>query len=261
MIFRRPPDTIPFDQQAGVIVPNGLIEEGADGVEKRRGEPVNSQTYLGAIEPTNLARHLDVTAVMQIGIFKILDKTIMHRHNMEELVLNDSLESSSFAWNRICFDMPRIGEQELPLPMAVILTESKCVYDHSDFQSTLLEDTIDAYGENTVLRRTSNAKQTLTIHALSAHHEERRAIKKMFETTFLAEPNDDEVGRKVVIPQYYDRTVRISFVDCDYPETAPGTHANKHEVVATFECTCDVVLLVKRPGLIEKPITNLQVEP
>ena len=49
---------------------------------------------------------------------------------------------------------------------------------------------------------------------LSAHHEERRAIRAAFEMNLLAELDDDQTGRKQIVPEYYPQfisSVNIAF--------------------------------------------------
>lgn len=232
--------------------------EGIKGAYRRQGYEQHRLTYLGQIQPADPFRDLDATSVFQIAARSILQSQRLYRHNLNKIVKNGEIDGEEFKWQKVIFDMPRIGEKPV-LPMAVILATGACNYTSQSDITNLLDETVDKYGDGTVLRRLGNAVQDITIHSISAHHEERRAIKKAWEQDFLAEPNILLTGRRVTVEQYYDREVRMNLKSIEYPETEQGTLENAHVCVATFEMEVEVVRLVTRPTNIEPPITNITV--
>lgn len=247
-----PPDAFEPGHRVGILNPISSIETGPDGIPVRRGADTSRLTYLGAITPVNLERQLDASLVCQLACARLLQSLTMHRHNLEALLEGD-IQSSSFKFARVALGWPRREEQLKPLPMAVILPNGETVYAMPNLETQLIDITFDAYGEGTVLRQTSRATQELEVHILSAHHEERRAIRAAFETFLLAEPNDDKTGRRQVIPEYYNRNVRCELLGMSDPDDDPRARANEYELVARFRTEVDVVQLVKDPGCLQEP--------
>lgn len=248
-----PDDSFLPGERVGILNPVSSVEVGSDGIPIRRGSDTTRMTYLGEITPVNLERHLDSSAVCQLALARLLQSLTMHRFNLEALVQSGDIQSSSFVFARVAMGWPRREEQLKPLPMAVILPNGETVYSMPNLESNLLDDTLGAYGEHTVLRQTSRATQELEVHVLSAHHEERRAIRAAFETFLLAEPNDDQTGRRQVVPEYYNRTVRCELLGMSDPDDEPRARANEIELIARFKTEVSVVQLVNDPGCLQEP--------
>ena len=254
-----PPDSYPPDQRVGILDPLSSVQRGRDGIEKRRPADTSRMTFLQRVEPVNIQRQLDSSVVCQIALKRLLEPLEMHRHNLEALIINNDLQTSSFKFSRVALGWPRREEQLKPLPMAVILPVAESAYDMPNLESQLIEGTEDAYGECTVLRQVSRLTQELVVHVLSAHHEERRAIRAAFEMNLLAELNDDQTGRRQIVPEYYNRSVRINLLGMEDPDDEGRAQANEFELVARFQAQVAVVQLVTIPGHIEVPIVNQTV--
>ena len=252
-----PPDSFLPGERVGILDPISSVETGNDGIPIRRGSDTSRMTYLGEIAPVNLARHLDASAVCQLALTRLLQTTTMHRFNLKALVENGDLQASAFVFAKVVMGWPRREEQLKPLPMAVVLPNGETTYKMPNLASQILEDTLNAYGQGTVLRQTSRATQELEVHVLSAHHEERRAIRAAFETFLLAEPNDDQTGRRQIVPEYYNRTVRCELLGMTDPDDEARTRSNESELIARFKTEVSVVQLVKAPGCIQEPRINV----
>jgi hypothetical protein len=211
---------------------------------------------MGSLQQVNVAKQIDAVTVCEIALKRLLEPLVMHRHNLEALIINGDLQTSSFKFSRVNLGWPRREEQIKPLPLAVILPNGEAVYDMPNFESSLIDSTLDAYGEDTVLREVSRCTQEFAVHILSAHHEERRAIRAAFELNLLAELNDDQTGRRQIVPEYYNRCVRINLLGMEDPDDDGRAQANEHELVARFQAQVTVVQLVTSPGCIQKPIVN-----
>lgn len=257
MTVRYPIEAFEDGHRVGIIEPTFGIQKGTDGAEKRRPIPPTRMTYGQTLTVKNVAAHLDSKTVCQIAVAKLLASWTMHRHNLEALLATGDLQSSSFRFDRIIFDIPRREEQEKPMPVVAIVEDAAASYDMPNLEATIDEQTIDAYGDGTVLRQVSTATVPISVHVLMAHHEERRAVRKQFELSLLAEPDDDQTGRRVIVPQYYDRTVRINLGTMQDIDSEDGTQANEFELVAKLEATVDVVQLVVHPARMSQPIVAL----
>lgn len=261
MSVTYPPESFQRNKLTGAVSPITSIRTNPDGTMKRAGVPASYMTHSGALAVVDPEAHLDATAVMQIALYRILSPMVMHRRCLEAVASGSGGESSSFRWTRVIFDMPRIGEQDGPFPAVSILPSSPCRYEYEGFDTKLDESTIDVFGAGTVIRKHCVAKQQFQMHCVSAHHEERRGIKAAFERGWTAEPDDDESGRKIVVPEYYRRTVRVEMEESDYTETQPLDFANKHELVVMCEAEVPVVTLVRRPADISTPHHSVEVCP
>lgn len=249
-----PADSYLPGERVGILNPVSSVEVGNDGIPIRRGADTTRMTYLGEITPVNLERQLDSSAVCQLALARLLQSLTMHRFNLEALVKSSNdIQSSPFVFARVAMGWPRREEQLKPLPVAVILPNGETTYSMPSLESKLLDDTLGAYGEHTVLRQTSRATQELEVHVLSAHHEERRAIRAAFETFLLAEPNDDQTGRRQIIPEYYNRTVRCELIGMSDPDDEPRARSNEIELIARFKAEVAVVQLVNDPGCLQEP--------
>lgn len=254
-----PPDSYAPGQRIGILEPLSSVQTGRDGIDKRRPTDTERMTYMQRVDPVNIARQLDTSAVCQIALKRLLEPLVMHRHNLEALIVNNDLQTSSFVFSRVALGWPRREEQIKPLPMAVILPSGESLYDMPDLQSNLIEGTEGAYGECTVLRQVSRCTQELVVHILSAHHEERRAVRAAFELNLLAELNDDQTGRRQIVPEYYNRQVRINLLGMEDPDDDGRAQANEYELTARFQAQVAVVQLVTIPGHIQVPIVNQTV--
>lgn len=256
--FKFPPDSFAPDNRAGILNPLSSVEVGRDGIRKRRTSDPTLVTYLGRIQRKNVERQLDASTVCQIALGRLLSSMTMHRHNLEALLLQKDLQSSSFKFSRVGLEWPRREENIKPVPFAVIIPNGETVFDMPNLGANLIEETEGAYGENTVLRQVSRATQELVVHILSGHKEERRAVRAAFELFLLAEPNDEETGRKQIVPEYYNRVCRINLRGMgDPPDSESRALANEFELLARFEAQVAVVQLVTLPGFIQPTRTTV----
>ncbi len=254
-----PPDSYAPGQRVGIREPLSSVQTGRDGIQKRRPADTTRVTFVERVQPVNVARQLDASVVCQIALKRLLEPLTMHRHNLEALIVNGDLQTSSFVFSRVALGWPRREEQVKPLPLATIIPNGDSLYDMPNLESNLIEGTEDAYGECTVLRQVSRCTQELVVHILSAHHEERRAIRAAFELNLLAELDDDQTGRRQIVPEYYNRSVRINLLGMDDPDEDSRAQANEYELVARFQAQVAVVQLVTTPGQIQQPIVNQTV--
>ncbi len=254
-----PPDSFAPGERVGILDPLSSVQTGRDGIPKRRPPDTGRMTFMQRVEPVNIERQLDASLVCQIALKRLLEPLVMHRHNLEALVVNDDLQTSSFVFSRVNLGWPRREEQLKPMPLATILPNGESLYDMPNLESQLIEGTEDAYGDGTVLRQVSRCSQELEVHILSAHHEERRAIRAAFEVNLLAELNDDQTGRRQIVPEYYNRQVRINLIGMDDPDEDSRAQANEHVLVARFQAQVAVVQLVTIPGHIQVPVVNQTV--
>lgn len=250
------------EQSAGVTRPRVYVAKGPDGVEKRHGARRPSwSTYQGRLTAVEPDRALAATEAIQVAIWHVIRNLVIHRHDLHDLVTRADLQSSCFGFNRVIFDMPGDSDLVDPLPMAAIVPAGECVYDQQGFQAVVEDGTLDAYGEGTVLRKIGSARQRMAIHVLSKGNDERRGVRRALETALLAERDDDQVGRIVVVPEYWDRTVRLMIQSTDDGDASRSVISNHLELVTLIDADLDVYELVRAPAAIRRPIIGVSTTP
>jgi len=255
--IKYPPDAFDPCERVGILNPHSSIEvDSVTGIERRRPANPSLWTYGERVKPQNVERQLDASVVCQLAMANLLQSITMHRHNLDAL-LNGDLQTSAFKFSRVAIGWPRREENLKPLPMAVVIPNGETRYAMPNLEANFIERTENAYAPETVLRQVSHATQELMVHILSAHHEERRAIRAAFELALLAEPNDDLTGRRQVVPEYYNRTCRIELLGMSDLDDADRALANEYELVARFRAEVAVVQLVSTPGTMQSPLAHV----
>jgi hypothetical protein len=242
--------------------PANTITTTADGVEKRRGVPSSQHTYQGAMKDADPIRHLSAKEQGQLALFRLLSSLTMYRRDLTKLITSQQLPpSSTFPLTNIVFDWPENEVELKALPQAFILADGSVPYSMPDLTTGIIEDTVDVFGEGTALRKISESLFQTTVHILCAHKEERRAVEGALERAFLAEPDDDQPGRRVVLPEYYDRTVRVMLQSTATPDDPQRAASNEWEIQAVFQIECEIVKLVTRPTYTRDPHVGVMIDP
>lgn len=252
------PESIPEDER-NLDASGRVIDEGAASVAALNPDetlvriPADTglSRYPRPLVVVNREREQPVRAWMQLALARALQgMTPSTSLNLEALLANSAdVQVRDFTLRTIIFDHPR-QEDELVIPLATIRAEARVVYDHQDLQPVLLEETLHVFAPDTLLRKLATGTVVLVVVALFAHKEEARGFEATMEREFLAEPADDRGGRRIVIPEYYNRSARFDLIDCDRPDEDP--QGNKWEVLCRLRTELDRVALVRSPGEIRK---------
>lgn len=232
--------------------PSAVITAGPDGVPTMVSNPaarVESGVEMRAVDR---ARDLDALTSMQLGLATLIRPIVFTRTNLKELVDSGDVQSDDFTLQRILFDWPAQEEDVEPSPSALIWCPDRRRYDRDGLQGVeLIEDTLDVYGENTILRKLSNVSCVLELTIWCAHKEERRGIIAALERELLAEPGDERPGRRIPVVHHYDRIARFDLLSAEYGDSAEGAQRNKWTVQAQVEADIDRVVLVPTPGFVD----------
>jgi len=269
-IVRTPTDSLPDESrglsEVGVVQHAGAgpggearIVEQRDGTHARFPEDPSDIAVLPTMTPMGLERHLDTIAALQIACYRILMGMEIYQFDLEALLATQDLQGRKLELQRVFFDHPRNEDELDPMPSATILQSGDESYQYQARDTQILEETVDVYAPETVLRKLATAQVMLDLVIWSAHKEERRAIKAAIQRSFLAEPDDLRPGRRIVVPEYYDRVARLDLQNCNYPDSQDSAQANQWILQARFAADVDVVLLVKRPSYLKPPIVDARV--
>jgi len=233
------------------VKPGAVVTRGSDGVDVIVSNPPNEVEYAVEMVPVDRARDLDAFTALQIGMSEILSGIIFSRHDLGALLCNGDLQSDTFRLERVILDWPTQQDDVEPFPSALIMCPGERTYEHNGMPgATLIEESLDVYGEGTILRLLATVECKLEITIWSAHKEERRGIMAGLERALLAEPGDERSGRRVVLSPYYDRIAGYDLSSASYMDSSDSAQANRWVVQAKVDASIDRVMLVPSPGLM-----------
>lgn len=261
-IVRIARDTLPEENRGldarGIVTPVGVLGRHAaivrqpDGTLQRAPIPDAFVAYVNQLPVQQLVRHLDVWTVTQLAAKQVLEGMRFAQVNLERLIETNAADGRPFRLQTIVFDWPKF-ENDLPPPLtATILQDDEATWDNQSFATEIIEDTIDVFAPHTALRRIATATLPMRIVVWLAHTEERRAVRAGFERHWLVEPQDDKSGRRITVPQYFDREVRFDYLGFTQPDSQDLAHRNRWIVEARLSATLDAVTLVGLPERLQE---------
>lgn len=235
-----------------------VIVQQRDGSEKLSPTRPSDTMFVSGLQPVQLDRAIDPGVAMQLGLHTLLKGMRAWRIGLDDYINNRDLQSSEFGLARIFFDWPRFEDAVDPMPSVALTLPEEEVYDAQGLHGgTVLEETVERWGPGTVLKKTGVASTTVHAVIWSAHKEERRALKKALLRLFLTEPNEEMSGRRVVVPQYFERVARYELKGTRYEDDPQSAHSNEWIMTARITAEIDIVDLVKRPPYMEAPTINV----
>lgn len=148
--------------------------------------------------------------------------------------------------DKIIFDFPAALEEIQPLS-ACIFEESEQVFDeeHKPFVIN------PAYSDDHQLVRTSFSTCYLTVEAWFGHKDERRAMRTALTRLFLKEPLLERGDRVIVVPQYFNQTVRLLLGRAFYPDNADTAQAARWPLRLLLEAHVAEVELTPRKAKVD----------
>lgn len=239
--------------------PQRVIVEQADLTERMLPNPP-SAVEDGQLEPIRNDRAVDSVTALQIGIARLVWSMHGRSINLDKLIGGGPVEvSDEWGIQRLYFDWPR-QDDEIQTPSAAIVTPDEATYASRKLRPAgLLEDTADRWGDGTVLRETGETETMVHLVFFCTHKEERRAIRKWLEESMLVELNEGTPGRRIVIPEYWDRVARYEMLGVRPGDGAQGAQGNEWTLVARFTAQIGVVQLVQRPAYLDRPRIHVGV--
>ena len=126
----------------------------------------------------------------------------------------------------------------------------EALYDQSVINpdNRLVEDSLDVYGEGTVLKLSSFLRVQVQLLVMTATKDDRAGVRRAFEDAFLIEPDDDRPGRRVIVPAYYGQTARYQLLGQTYQDDPETAQANQWILTAQLTAEISVVSLVPAPA-------------
>lgn len=231
-----------------------------DGTEGRYPNPADRILEIGNLVPANDPRDLPEDIVALIAATRMLGQMEFRRMDLDTYLAEGRVVSSTFALQRVIFEWPRAEDPIEPMPSALVQqTDEETTYAPEGMETQLLEDTLDRYGDRTILRKLGTATVPLLITVWCAHKEERRAVRSTLVRGVMAEPSDQRWARRVVVPEYYDRVVIFEIVGTSVDDDADDAQQNHWVLAVRMTARVEVVQLVQPPPLMQPPTVNLRV--
>ena len=152
----------------------------------------------------------------------------------------DDGQTAQFRLNQVFSHWPAANE-ELPYPAASI-SEPAYIWDEHNLVPTMLEETCDCFGEDTVLWKTDEAviefQVDFWMNTEAARQAVRAALPRMFN------PTEGRAGVMVEgDPNYFNRPVRFTYTEGEDIDTSDALYARERRFRATIRAEIDVVHL------------------
>lgn len=199
-------------------------------------------------------KYFDDLTAMQIGVQQIIHSITFKSVNRRELYLRDETHVGAFQIEKIYLDWPDAEDSFAEgSPTAVIMQDGWATYDYTGQNfGGYLEDTLDCFGEGTILRRLGYVTTDLLVDFLIPNKDDRSAVRKSLVEAFAAEPQGFEPGRKVVIPNYYNRLARYVLKKIQYTGDDPeSAKSHLYGLLLQLEADIEVVSLVQAPPVFK----------
>lgn len=238
-------------------VPTEEIASQRDGVEAL--VPTSGVVrYGGGLLTQRPALDMDALTVACVAMGRLVLGMRCYAVDLEALLKDrNDLQVRAFNLQTVVFEYPR-SEDEQRCPFAVIEQGSDVLYGSSGEVAHLLEETHDRYFPNTVLRSIASASVELNVTVMLGHKDERRAVRACFERSLLAEPDSEKHGRRVMVPENFDRQVRLQLLGSSAPQQAEA-QSNRWIYSARVLAEVERVELVGPPPLVEVPRFGLTI--
>jgi hypothetical protein len=153
--------------------------------------------------------------------------------------------------DRIFYDWPDAQKESQPSPSALITSPDRATYGASGFRARLLEDTADRFRKDTMLRYLGEQEIPLLLVFWCAHKDQRRGLEAKVGQLLAAERHTDSMGRRIVVPEYFSRTIRYTMIDSERPDAQDSARSNEWSLGFSITAEVPHVELVWSPGTVE----------
>lgn len=230
-----------------------VVRSNPDGTLYRVNPALESlQRFEPAKVAQQVSRYVDDLTALQLGLAKILSP--LQFVSLDRKAYHDSgkIEVRVFEFDAIMFDFADTEDSFAKHPVAALIQGSDSQMDLPGPLSpgAIIEDSLDEYGEGTVLRRLFDNSVLLTVMSILTNKDDRAALRKGLLSAFAGDPHSEGSGRRIVIPEYFGQTARYDLVGVDYIDTSDTVHQKKFPLVARIQGDITVVDLVSAPALM-----------
>lgn len=198
-----------------------------------------------------------------LGLYRLLAGLRWHSFDFETLARTGAPQTrvTAHTLNRVFLDWPDERKGSMPAGAALITSPDRATFDSAGFQARLLEETADLFLPNTMLRYLGEQTVPLMLIFWCAHKDQRRGLEAKVSQLLAAERHTDAMGRRVIVPEYFSRTIRYTLVDAERPDGEESARGN--EWILSFSITAEVqhVELVWSPGYVTGTEFGIDADP
>lgn len=226
-----------------------VISSNPDGTETLRPASLLHR-YADAIVPADPARDRSARWMLEYAIARLLQHMVIYQEDHQARIEGLPPGVRAYCFTDVFQGSPR-AEDEPTFPCATVSCENEVTYDDAVRGVDFVEETLGRWKPNTVLRRLGSATARVEIVVWAADKEQHDAIEAALERQLLVDPGEDLYGRRIVLDDFYDQTVRVGLVATDRGDLGPETvERGEWPLKVTVQAEIDRVILVQAPPMM-----------
>lgn len=211
--------------------------------------PLESASHPRAGEPILTLAPRDAA---MLGLWQLIKDLTWYSYDLRAVASgNDRVHTTRSQFRDVVFDWPEWSKTDAPTGIALINSVETAGFDMAGFNPRLLEETADIYADGTVLRYLGEQRIPLSIWSWCAHKDQRRGLEAALLERLAVEQNSDLPGRRVLVPEYFNRPVLYQLTGTTRPDSPDGAGANEWVLQIELTAEIDHVQLVRIPGYFE----------
>ena len=240
--------------------PSGVAPDDAYAVKILRSEATGTDTLAGV---GSISRHENELREVQdiltltprdaakVGLYRLIRGLQWRAFDLQKVVDGDpKIFIQRFGFDRIFLDWADWLKEEMPAQAAVVTSPDDSQWDSAGLSPYLIEESLDVFMPDTLLRYLGEFTIPLMMITVSAHKDQRRGLEDALVKVLAAEPHDDRGGRRVIVPEYFSREIRFMLESTARPDTSLGAHSNQWPLEISVSATVEQVVLVHSPGTV-----------
>jgi hypothetical protein len=252
---RQPPEHRELDERGSLVLTGhdpaaGVIARNPDGTETLR-PPSRLASYPTPLAVSRPERDISSDLVMRLAVHGLLMGLVCYQVDHAALLSGAPAGVRPFALQRVHLSWPRPSEEPEPAPSVLIVVEDDVTYSDRQRHPYMIDGSRGRWAPNTVLRKVARATGQVQIQAWCANIEQQEALRSAIERAFLAEPSEDLISRRIVVPQYFDQQARLTLMRIGSATSDEMVRENRWPLVATVQVEIDRVILMQTPPTME----------
>jgi hypothetical protein len=214
-------------------------------------------TYPAPLRPVDVLQLAPRDAAM-LGVYAMLKNLRWQSFNLREVAEGRPLVAIvPLQFDDIVFDWPTWGVTDAPTAKALITSLDAAVYEqHGEVR--LLDETAELFHPGSILRHLGAQRIPLQIVCWCAHADQRRSLEAKLMAALAAEERSDLPGRRIVIPEYFNRVARYTMRSTMRPDDEERSKSNEHVLEVPVEVELEHVQLVYSPGYMLVPHVDVE---
>jgi hypothetical protein len=212
--------------------------------------------YPTPLRPVEILQLAPRDAAM-LGLYAILKNLAWQSFNLRDVAEGRPLVAiKPLSFAEIVFDWPS-WNTESSAGKALITSLEPAAYEQPG-EVRLLDETAELFYPGSILRHLGTQRIPLQIVCWCPHPDQRRALESKLLAALAAEESSDNPGRKLVIPEYFNRVARYSLRSTMRPDDDDRTTAHEHVLEVPVEAELEHVQLVYSPGQMLLPVAQVE---